>query len=197
MCSSSLDPLRDEFGSTSHWFALYTRHQHEKTIAWALRSKGFETFLPLYTTIRRRKDRSKRLSLPLFPCYVFLRGDLRRRLDIVTIPGVHNIVSTGCQPAGISEAEIDPIRQMVASRMGVEPHPFMRYGDRVRIKSGPLEGLEGILVRKKSQFRLVVSIEMLQKSVAVEVDASMVESAAKHDLREVSGWMPRSVLVSA
>jgi transcription antitermination factor NusG len=195
MYSSRLDPLGDEFGCASDWFALYTRHQHEKVIAWVLQNKGFETFLPLYTTVRCRKDRSKRLALPLFPCYVFLRGDLRRRLDIVTIPGVHNIVSTGGQPAAISEAEIDPIRQMIASKMGVEPHPFMRHGDRVRIKSGPLEGLEGILIRKKSLFRLVVSIEMLQKSVAVEVDASMVESTARHDLREVAEWMPRNVPV--
>lgn len=195
MVLSPLDPLNGELDGASHWFALYTRHQHEKVIAGVLEKKGFEIFLPLYTTLRRWKDRSKRLSLPLFPCYVFLRGDLSKRLDIVTIPGVHSIVSAGGRPAPIPEAEIDPIRRMIESKIGVEPHPFLREGDRVRITSGPLAGLEGILVRKKSLYRVVVSIEMLQKSVAAEVDVSMIELVARAGLRETPEWAARSVRV--
>jgi transcription antitermination factor NusG len=163
----------------SAWYALYTRHQHEKTVARLLSSKGFEIFLPLYTTAHRWKDRTKQLSLPLFPCYVFLRGDTRRRVDILGTPGVHSLVGSEGRPAPISQSEVDAIRQMVESRMQVEPHPFLRCGDWIRVKSGPLAGIEGILVRKKNLFRLVVSVELLQKSVGVEVDVTTVERAAR------------------
>lgn len=163
----------------SAWYAVYTRHQHEKTVGRVLASKGFEIFLPLYATAHRWKDRTKQLSLPLFPCYVFLRGDTRRRVDILGTPGVHNLVGSEGRPAPITPSEVDAIRQMVENRMQVEPHPFLRCGDWIRVKSGPLAGIEGILVRKKNLFRLVVSVELLQKSVAVEVDVSTVERATR------------------
>lgn len=159
----------------SEWFALHTRHQHEKTAADVLSNKGFEVFLPLYEAVHRWKDRKKQVSLPLYPCYVFLRGGLDRKLQIVTTPGVHGIVSVGDRPGVIADAEIDSIRQVLASSLKVEPHPFLKCGDRVRVRYGPLEGIEGILVRKKNLFRLVLSVELLHKSVAVEVDASTVE----------------------
>jgi len=163
----------------SAWYALYTRHQHEKTVARVLAGKGFEIFLPVYATAHRWKDRTKQLSLPLFPCYVFLRGDTRRRVDILGTPGVHSLVGSEGRPAPIEQSEMDAIRQMIESRMQVEPHPFLRCGDWIRVKSGPLAGIEGILVRKKNFFRLVVSVELLQKSVAVEVDVSTVERATR------------------
>lgn len=163
----------------SAWYALYTRHQHEKTVARVLAGKGFEIFLPLYATAHRWKDRTKQLSLPLFPCYVFLRGDTGRRVDILGTPGVHSLVGSEGRPAPIEQYEVEAIRQMVESRMQVEPHPFLRCGDWIRVKSGPLAGIEGILVRKKNLFRLVVSVELLQKSVAVEVDVSTVERATR------------------
>jgi len=163
----------------SAWYALYTRHQHEKTVARVLAGKGFEIFLPVYAAAHRWKDRTKQLSLPLFPCYVFLRGDTRRRVDILGTPGVHSLVGSEGRPAPIEQSEMDAIRQMIESRMQVEPHPFLRCGDWIRVKSGPLAGIEGILVRKKNLFRLVVSVELLQKSVAVEVDVSTVERATR------------------
>ena len=160
---------------SSHWWALYTRHQHERVIADMLSAKGLEIFLPVYDSIRRWKDRQKVLSLPLFPCYVFVKGAFNRRLQVVTTPGVHMILSHGEHAAVIPESEIEAIRQTVDGHFRVEPHPFLRCGERVRVTRGSLQGVEGILVRKKNQFRLVLTVEMLAKSVAIEIDATSVE----------------------
>jgi len=157
------------------WYALYTRHQHEKCVHQALMGKGFASFLPLYTTAHQWKDRVKRVSLPLFPCYVFVRGPLVQWLPILTTPGVHSVVACAGRPAVISCEEIESIRRAIESPAKVEPHPFLRCGDRVRVIAGPLRGLEGLLIRKKNWCKLLLSIEMLQRSVAVEVDAAMVE----------------------
>lgn len=159
----------------SAWHVLYTRHQHEKVVAHTLSNKGFEVFLPLYSSTRRWKDRYKQLSLPLFPCYVFLKERLERRLDIVTTPGVYMLVTSGGLPAVVPEEEMQAVRQLVEKGQGVEPHSFLNAGSRVRVKHGPIRGVEGILVRQKNLFRLVVSIEILGRSASVEVDASMVE----------------------
>ena len=157
------------------WYALYTRHQHEKTVAHSLEGKGFQVFLPLYHAVRRWKDRTKQLSLPLFPCYVFLRNAGQEWLPVLTTPGVHMVVSCSGLPTAIPDVEIDAIRRLVESSRQVEPHPFLKTGDWVRVRSGPLADIEGILVRKKSQFRLVLSVEMLGKSASVEVDLASVE----------------------
>ena len=159
----------------SCWYALYTKHQHEKTVAHNLLCKGFETFLPLYATARNWKDRAKLLHLPLFPCYVFLKTNLERRLDVITTPGVHALVSNGGQPATIPAAQIESIRQVVSSSAHIEPYPFLKCGDWVRVKSGPLTGIQGILVRNKTTYRLVLSVEMLGKAAAVEIDAVSIE----------------------
>ncbi len=161
----------------SAWWALYTRHQHEKVVAEMLSAKGFEVFLPLYESVRRWKDRKKLLSLPLFPCYVFVRGGLNRHLQIVTTPGVHMVLYRGEHVAIIPEEEISAIRMAVGGMSSVEPHPFLKCGERVRVTRGTLEGVEGILIRKKNRFRLVLSVDMLAQSVAVEIDASEVEPA--------------------
>ena len=157
------------------WWALYTRHQHEKAVAEVLAAKGFEVFLPLYSSMRRWKDRKKVLSLPLFPCYVFVKGGINRRLQVVTTPGVHMILYHGEHVAIIPEVEIQAIRKIIEGDFPVEPHPFLKCGERVRVMRGSLEGVEGVLVRKKNQFRLVLSVEMLAQSVSVEIDASEVE----------------------
>ena len=163
------------------WCAVYTRHQHEKTAAQILSAKGLEVFLPLYNATRRWKDRTVHLSLPLFPCYLFLRGITGGRLEVVTTPGIVSILSTNGEPARIPEAEIESVRKAIEWGNRVEPYPFLRCGDRVRVKSGPLEGLEGILVRKKSSCRLVLSVEILERSAAVEVDVSVVERVGPRD----------------
>ncbi|MGA7521067.1 MAG: UpxY family transcription antiterminator [Acidobacteriaceae bacterium] len=160
---------------TAPWWALYTRHQHEKVVAEMLTAKGFEVFLPAYDSIRRWKDRRKVLSLPLFPCYVFVRGQPERRLQVVSTPGVHMLLTRGEQIAVVPEAEIGAIRRAVEGSFRVEPHPFLKVGERVRVTRGSLAGVEGILVRKKNLYRLVLSVDMLAQSVGVEVDASDVE----------------------
>lgn len=157
------------------WHALYTRHQHENVVAQALTGKGFQIFLPLYRSVHQWKDRRKEIHLPLFPNYVFIHGGIDRMLSIVTTPGVHSMVSWGGRPADIPAREIEAIRRMVEGPLQVEPHPYLKCGDVVRIKSGPLQGIEGILVRKTRGYRLVLSVEMLSKSAAVEVDISTVE----------------------
>jgi transcription antitermination factor NusG len=162
---------------TENWWAVYTRHQHEKTVAEMLSAKGFEVFLPLYESIRRWKDRSKKLTLPLFPCYVFVRGGLHRRLQVVTTPGIHMILFHGENVAMIPGVEVETIRKAVEGPFRVEPHPFLKCGERVRVIRGSLQGVEGVLVRKKNLYRLVLSVDMMAKSVAVEIDATDVEPA--------------------
>jgi transcription antitermination factor NusG len=183
LTSQSIDVGMHE---ASDWWALYTRHQHEKTVAEMLSAKGFEVFLPLYESIRRWKDRSKMLTLPLFPCYVFVRGGLNRRLQVVTTPGVHMILFRGETVAIIPEAEIQAIRKVVEGPFRVEPHPFLKCGERVRVTRGSLEGVEGILVRKKNLYRLVLSVDMMAQAVAVEIDATDVEPATARNFAGVS-----------
>lgn len=161
--------------AASNWYALFTRYQHEKAVAFALSNKGHEVFLPLYCSVRRWRDRSKQLWFPLFPSYVFIQGGLERQLQILTTPGVIQIVGWGGRPATIPQYQLNAVRQMIESRLKVETHPYLQCGDRVRVKTGPLMGLEGILTRKKSAARLVISMEMLGRSAAVEIDVSTVE----------------------
>ena len=171
---------------SSHWWAVYTRHQHERSIEEMLSAKGFEVFLPLYESTRRWKDRRKVIALPLFPCYVFVRGGLDRRLQVLTTPGVHMILSRGERIATIPEDEIEAIRKTIEGPFRVEPHPFLRCGERVRVVRGSLEGVEGVLIRKKNLYRLVLSVEMLAQSVAVEIDAADVIPAQERDWEGVS-----------
>ena len=163
-------PCRD-----SGWWALYTRHQHEKVVAEMLEAKGLVVFLPLYESIRRWKDRSKTLALPLFPCYVFVRGEMGRHLQVVSTPGVHMVLTNGERAAIIPDEEIEAIRRTLEGSLRVEPHPFLRVGERVRVTRGSLQGVEGVLVRKKNLYRLVLSVDMMAQSVAVEIDATDVE----------------------
>lgn len=172
--------------SASSWWAIYTRHQHEKAVAQVLATKGFDVFLPLYDSVRRWKDRSKMLSLPLFPCYVFVRGGMNRRLHVLTTPGVHTILYNGDRIATIPKGEIEAIQKAVHSPCRVEPHPFLRCGEKVRVIRGSLEGVQGVLVRKKSIYRLVLSVEMLAQSVAVEIDAVDVEPAKEKSTPKAS-----------
>lgn len=160
----------------SAWWAVYTRHQHEKVIAEMLSLKGFEVFLPLYESTRRWKDRKMVLSLPLFPCYLFVRGGLDRRLQIATTPGVHTILCRGEGVAEIPDSEIESIQRAVTGAYPIEPYPFLKCGTRVRVVRGALEGVEGIMVRKKNSSRLILSVDMLAQSVSVEVHASDVKA---------------------
>lgn len=175
-------PAATETGNETNeelkWWVLYTRHQHEKVVADTLSAKNFEVFLPLYESVRRWKDRQKQLSLPLFPCYVFVRSEYRRQLHVVSTPGVHMILSHGGRVATIPDSEIMAVRKSVDGSLPVQPHPYLKCGERVRVTRGSLFGVEGVLVRKKNLFRLVLSVDMLARSVSVEIDISDVEPVA-------------------
>jgi len=152
------------------WFAVTVRPQHEKAVARHLGTVGLESFLPLYRTRRIWSDRLKELNLPLFPDYVFCRFVVRDRVTVLKIPGVRAVVGFGKEPTPVSDAEIAALKTMVASGVPVHPWPYLKIGDWVRIARGPLQGLEGILVQHKGSWRVVVSVHLLQRSVAAEVD---------------------------
>lgn len=175
------------------WCAVYTRHQHERSIGEMLRAKGFEVFLPLYESTRRWKDRRKVLSLPLFPCYVFVRGAHERRLPVLTTPGVHMIISRGERVATVPDEEIEAIRRAIEGTLNVEPHPFLRCGERVRVVRGSLEGVEGVLTRKKNLYRLILSVEMLAQSVSVEIDALDVVPVVGRNEVALHPGMPQQI----
>jgi transcription antitermination factor NusG len=156
------------------WFALQVRARSERTIAELLRSKGYEEFLPLYHCKRRWSDRIKRVMQPLFPGYVFCRLDLQHRLPVLVTPGVLQIVGLGKTPTPIDESEIISLQKIVTSGVQTEPWPFMKIGERVRIVRGALEGVEGILNAFKGPSRLVVSVTLLRRSVAVEIDEDWI-----------------------
>jgi transcription antitermination factor NusG len=172
--------------SSSSWYALYTRHQHEKIVDQILTNKGFNTFLPLYATVHSWKDRTKALTLPLFPCYVFLKGGIERRLAILTTPGVYGLVSSAGQPDAIPDNEIEAIKRVVESGTRVEAHPYLKCGNWVRVKSGPLAGIEGILVRKRNMSRLVLSVAILGTAAAIEVGAFQVEAISAPQAKDSS-----------
>ena len=153
----------------NHWYAAYTCTHHEKRVAQQLDDRQVENFLPLYRSVRRWKDRRKELQLALFPSYVFVRMDLKDRLSVLQLPGVVNFVSFGGAPAPLLDSEIEGLRNGLTHDGRVESHPYLVAGRRVRIVDGPFNGLEGIVVRRKDKLRVVLSISLIQRSVAIEV----------------------------
>lgn len=156
------------------WFALQIRMRHETNVADHLQGKGYEWFLPLYKARRRWSDRVKEVSSPLFPGYLFCRFNPHDRLPILKTPGVTQIVGYNHVPVPVDEQEIEAIRRLVASGLPNFPCAFLQVGSKVRIEAGALRGLEGILTELKGKRRLVLSITLLQRSVAVEIDSDAV-----------------------
>jgi transcription antitermination factor NusG len=187
MRTEPISSLNNPDSTELFWHAIYTRHQHEKMVAHLLASKGLETFLPLYAAAHRWKDRTKVVSLPLFPCYVFLKARGDRPLNILTTPGVHLIISSAGRPLTIPEKEIEDLRLVVGSGAPMQPHRLLQRGDRVRVKAGSLAGLEGILIRHKNVCRVILSVEILGKSAAVEVDALLLERVKSNRPEQSSG----------
>jgi transcription antitermination factor NusG len=159
---------------SSPWYALHVKPRHEKRTVQALESKGVEHFLPLYRTRRRWSDRYKCVELPLFPGYVFSRIEPRFRVPILAIPGVLYIVGAGGVFLPVEDAEIAALQSIVRSGLPSHPWPFLRSGQGIRIDGGPLCGLTGILLECKGAHRLVVSVSLLQRSVAVEIESDWV-----------------------
>lgn len=157
------------------WFAVTVRSNHERAVTSNLSDKGYETFLPLYRSRRVWSDRQKDIEVPLFPGYTFCRFDPLHRLPILKVPCVHEIVGSRVTgPIPIPDAEIAAVHALLASGLPVGPHPHLSAGNFVTIESGPLAGVEGIIVEVKSRFRLIVSVTLLQRSVAAEIDRAWV-----------------------
>src|SRR5271156_4658439 len=156
------------------WFALQVRTRHELGVADYLCGQDYEWLLPLYKCRKRWSDRIKEVETPLFPGYLFCRFNPQDRLPILKTPGVIQIVGFKTGPAVVDEAEIRSIQTLVAAGVPHQPWPFLAAGDRVRIESGPLLGLEGILTEVRRSYRLVLSVTLLQRSVAVEIDSASV-----------------------
>jgi transcription antitermination factor NusG len=156
------------------WYGVRTMSNCEKVASAVLKGKGYEQYLPLHRVRRRRSDRVVQTESPLFPGYVFCRFDAARRLPIMTTPGVVSILGFGKTPVPVPDSEIEAIQAIVRSGMAAEPCPFLQEGQGIRVQRGSLEGLEGILLKKKTEWRMVVSLTMLQRSLSVEIDRDSI-----------------------
>ena len=157
------------------WFALYTRPRHEKQVFEELTARAIEAFLPTYKVRRRWSDRYKIVEEPLFKNYIFVRMPIEKYHETLRPYGAVSFVRFDDKPAEIPDHEIDAIRRLVESELPYNPYPYLKGGRKVRVRTGPLEGCEGILTRKKGLARLVLSVHLLQQSVIAEVDADSVE----------------------
>ncbi len=157
------------------WFALRVKSRFEKRVEQGIDSKGFEAFAPCYEAVRRYPNSVKRtVRLPLFPGYVFCRMKSAHRLAVLTVPGVVDLLSFGGRPAQVDPTELDAIRRCVHAASAIQPWVYLSVGDKVRIEDGPLRGLEGILVRTSGEARLVVSVSLLSRSLAVDIEQHRV-----------------------
>jgi transcription antitermination factor NusG len=165
-------------GFENAWFAIQVRPKYEFLTSTILRSKGYEEFVPSYVSIRRWSDRSKKLNVPLFTGYVFCRFNEHACAQVITTPGVIRIVGTGSRIMAIEDAEIEAIRTAVNSGKPVEPCAYLAVGDRVCVTEGAMAGIQGILVRYSNRHQLILSVELIHGSMAIEIDA---RSAVKID----------------
>lgn len=163
------------------WYALQVKTSREKWIACLLRQKGYSEFLPLYTEARRWSDRVKELHVPLFPGYVFCRFNAERRMPILTTPGVIDVLGIAGVPEPVDESEINALQMVVDSGLLLKPWPFLRAGQRVVIQHGPLRNVEGILTEIKGDRNLVISVSLLQRSVAVQI--------SRYEIRPAAAWI--------
>ncbi|HSP05734.1 MAG TPA: UpxY family transcription antiterminator [Acidobacteriota bacterium] len=156
----------------AHWYAVYTRSRHEKKVAAALHDRGVEVFLPLRTVINRWKDRRKELQLPLFGGYLFVRIMPEQRLPVLKVGGVVRFVGNAARPVPVPEEQIEAIRLLVESGLQYDPYPYLKEGMTITIRRGPLKGVEGILLAKKKKHLLVLSVDLIQQSAALEINIS-------------------------
>jgi transcription antitermination factor NusG len=186
LLENDLIPTEPSWQSEPSWYALYTKHQHEKKAADMLRKKNFDVLLPLYSSINQWEDRKKEIFLPVFPCYLFIHASADRKLDILRTPGVFLMVSSAARPCVVPEQDIDMIRRISSAPDRIEPHSYLETGEFVRVRVGPFAGLKGILTRVKNRLRVVMSIDLLKKSLALELDASSLEVSIP-DEKELCG----------
>jgi transcription antitermination factor NusG len=173
--------------SPMFWYAAYTSSRHEKTVAEHLRQREIECFLPLYETVRRWNNGRHRVQLPLFPSYVFVRMGVRDKVRVLQVPGLVQLVTFQGALAALPDSEIETLRNALTAGVPAHPYRYLSVGSKVEICNGPLQGLRGILLRHQGQFRVVVSVEMIMRSVVVEVEASDVVALDRKDWRLVLG----------
>jgi transcription termination/antitermination protein NusG len=180
-----------------NWYALVVRPQHEKAVAASLAAKALDSYVPLYRDRRRWSDRVRILELPLFSRYVFCRCSFADRIKVLATPSVQSVVSFNGKPEPIPDVEIESIRTMIGSNLPIAPWECLRVGQRVRICDGPLTGVQGMLVRDKSLYRVVVNVELLQRAVAVEVDREVLKAADGGQFSLAGLNLPKAGLVPA
>ena len=161
--------------ANQRWYAAYACANHEKRVAVELEARSVEYFLPLYSSIRRWRDRRVRLDLPLFPGYIFVQLPLRDKLRVLEISSVVRLVGFNGQPIALSDGEIEALRRGLTEQSRADPHPYLTVGRQVRIIGGPFTGLQGVLLRKRNIVRVVVSLDLIERSVAVEVDGADIQ----------------------
>jgi transcription antitermination factor NusG len=165
----------DRPGMPASWYAAYTCPRHEKSVERQLQERRIECFLPVYRSLRRWKDRRKEIEWVLFPGYVFVHILLSDRLQVLQLPGVVRFVSFHGLPTALPEKEIEALRNGLGNQIRLTSHPYLKVGRRVQVKRGPMAGAQGILVRRKQNCRLVISLEAIMRSVALEIDEDNVE----------------------
>ncbi|HSB75902.1 MAG TPA: UpxY family transcription antiterminator [Terriglobales bacterium] len=175
------------------WYVLHTLSRHERRVAQQMQEHHIEHFLPLYRSMRRWSDRSKELELPLFAGYVFVHTDLRKRVLILQARGVVQFVSFQGKPAAVPGQQIEFLRGSLRGNLCVEPFPYLNLGRRVRVHRGPLAGMEGFLASRKGRVRVVLSVDLICRSVAVEVGADEIEPAAFGWRSREGGWRSTAV----
>ncbi len=171
---AGLGPIRQLNGGALQWFALVVKPRFDKAVARALEMKGYETLLPLYKKHHKYGARSKSSEIPLFPGYVCCRFDVHSRLPILTTPGVIQVLGAGNMPIPMSDGEINSLKTAIGAGLAIQPFAFVNDGERVRISSGVLAGIEGIVLKTKPSLRLILSVTLLQRSVVLEIDRDQV-----------------------
>lgn len=158
-----------------HWYAVHTYSRHEKSVSAQLERKTLEVYVPTYNSIRRWRNGRHLVQLPLFPGYAFVHIFPEKRLEVLTVPGVVRLVGFNGSPTPVADEEIEGLRRALAQGLHAEPHPYLTAGRKVRIKSGPLADHVGILVRRKGMSRVVLTVELIMKSVVADVDVADLE----------------------
>jgi transcription antitermination factor NusG len=181
--TSQTDSSASSSSPRASWYALQVRSRKEGYVASQIQGQGLECLLPTYKSIRKWSDRMKEIEQPLFPGYLFCRFDFQNRRPVITTPGVLQIVGYGRTAVSVSDEEIQALQLAVASEMPKQPWPYLEVGQRVRVNYGTLSGLEGILVNVKGNHRVVLSVTLLQRSVAMEVETSWL-SVVKEETRD-------------
>jgi transcription antitermination factor NusG len=177
----------DSLHSEMLWYAGYTASRHEKRVAEHFAQRGVEHFLPLYETIHRWNNGRHRVQLPLFPGYIFVRIALRDRLRVIDVPGFVRLVGFNSLPHPLPEADINRMKEALNKGVLAEPYPYLTVGTRVEIRNGPMQGMTGILLRRQNKCRVVISVDLIMRSMAVEVEASDVVQVRSSTLNAIQG----------